>query len=149
MTTRDAYRAATLLPFLGLALAAVAAGPAAELPAGWNWVYPTSLTRGVLVYAALAAWLWLQLDRRPLAELERMLWWAPVWYVALGWLLMLMLALLRGRAAELWQEHGRAILLRTAVHFAVGYGYVLLVRVALGRLRLSGRLSDAREVETR
>jgi hypothetical protein len=149
MTTRDAYRAATLLPFIGLVLASLLARPAAELPAGWDWVYPTSLTRAVLVYALLATWLWLQLARRPLAELERMLWWAPVAYVALGWLLMLVLSLLRGEAAELWEEHGRAILLRTAVHFAVGYGYVVLVRLALGRLRLSGRLSDAKEADTR
>jgi hypothetical protein len=145
MTTRTFFRAAILLPFIGLAVAAGVARPEVGLPAGWEWVYPTSLTRGVLVYSGLAAWLWLQLDRRPLQEIRRRIWWVPVVYVALGWLLMLGLSLLRGEAAQLWSEQAGAILGRAAVHFAVGYGYLVLVHVALNGLSRGGHLADPAE----
>jgi len=143
MTSRAFYRAATLLPFVGLAIAAAVARPSAELPAGWEWVYPTSVTRGLIVYAVLAAWLWRRLDGHPPAEVEKVIWWVPVWYVALSALLMLVLSLLRGEVGTLWSEHGGAIISRTAVHFAVGYGYLALVRVARNGLRDGGRLTDA------
>ena len=142
MTTRTFWRAAALLPFVGLAIAAAIARPDTDLPAGWDWVYPGSLTRGVMAYAVLAAWLWIRLDRRPIAEIDRLLRWIPVWYVALGWLLMLLLSLLRGELAALLSDHSGAILRRAAVHFAVGYGYIALSRFALERLRRAGHISD-------
>ena len=143
MTTRAFYRAATLLPFIGLSIAAAIARPESTLPAGFDWVYPSSLTRGLMAYAVLAAWLWARLDRRPVEEIDRVIWWIPVWYVAIGWGLMLALSLLRGEVAELLSEQSGAILLRTAVHFGVGYGYIVLIRIALERLRRGGYLSDS------
>jgi hypothetical protein len=142
MTTRAFYRAATLLPFLGLAVAAAIARPSAELPAGWDWVYPGSLARGVMAYAVLAAWLWVRVDRRPIEEVDRVIWWIPVWYIALGWALMLALSLLRGEVAALLADHGGAIGARAAVHLVTGYGYITLVRFALGRMRRAGHISD-------
>ena len=147
LTSRDVYRAGTLLPVVGLAIAAALDDPASELPAGWRFVYPTSITRGLLVYSALAAWLWIEIRRRPLDRLRRLLWWLPVWYVALGWLLMLALALLRGEAGELWAEHTGAILARTAVHLVVGYAYLGLLHVALTALRRGGAIVDSPDRE--
>ena len=143
MTLRIYYRAATLLPFVGLAVAAAIARPSAELPVGWGWVYPSSLARGVMAYAMLAAWLWIRVDRRPLQEVDRVIWLIPLWYVALGWVLMLVLSLLRGELSALLSDHSGAIALRTGVHLAVGYGYILLVRFALERLRRAGHISDS------
>lgn len=149
MTTRAFYRAAALVPFLGLAVAAVVARPSARLPEGWEWVYPTSLTRGVLVYALLAAWLWRQIDRRPAAEMARFIWWVPLIYVALLSGLMLVLALLRGEVGTLLAEQSGAIMRRLAVHLGVGYGYLALVRVAYDGLRNGGRLADAGDSSAR
>ena len=142
MTTRAFYRSATLLPFVGLAIATAIARPSAELPAGWDWVYPNSLARGVMAYAVLAAWLWLRVDRRPVEEIDRVIWLIPLWYVVLGWILMLALSLLRGEVGALLSGHSGAIALRAGVHLAVGYGYILLVRFALERLRRAGHISD-------
>jgi hypothetical protein len=143
LSTRAFYRAAILGPLAGLAVAAAVARPSSALPAGWDWVYPTSVTRGLIAYALLAVWLWIEIGRRPLSQFRRLVWWMPLLYVALGWLLMLSLSLVRGAAAELWAEHGGAIAVRTAVHLVVGYGYVALVHVALNRLRSAGGISDA------
>ena len=143
MTTRSFYRAASLLPFVGLAIAAAIARPSAELPAGWDWVYPGSLARGAMAYAVLAAWLWIRVDRRPVDEIDRVIWWIPVWYIALGWVLMLALSLLRGEVAELLADQGGAIAVRAAVHLITGYGYIVLVRFALERLRRAGHISEA------
>jgi len=142
-TPRAFYRAAALGPFVGLAIAAALDRPSEELPEGWSWVYPTSITRGLMVYALLAAWLWIEIGRRPLAGIRRLVWLTPLLYVALGWLLMLGLSLVRGEVGELWTEHTGAILLRLAVHLAVGYGYVGLVPLALGAIREGGGLTDA------
>lgn len=142
LTTRDVYRAATLLPFVGLVIAAALDHRSSELPAGWDFVYPTSITRGLLVYSVLAAWLWIQIRRRPPKELRRRIWWMPVWYVALGWLMMLALTLLRGEAGELWAEQSGAILTRTAVHLFVGYAYLGLLHLAITSLRRGGALAD-------
>jgi hypothetical protein len=133
LSSRACYRAVALGPLIGLAIAAALATPAA-LPAGWDWVYPTSVTRGLLVYSVLAAWLWIEIGRRPAAEIRRRMWWVPLLYVAFGWLLMFGLALVRGAVAELWAEHAGAIATRTAVHLLIGYGYVALIHVALNRL---------------
>lgn len=143
LSTRAFYRAATLGPLAGLAVAAVLARPVAALPEGWDWVYPTSITRGLIVYALLAGWLWIEIGRRPPAGVARLVWLMPLAYVALGWLLMVGLSLLRGEAGALWAEQGGAIALRTAVHLVVGYGYVALVHIALDRLRQAGRIADA------
>jgi len=142
MTTRTFYRAAALLPFVGLAIAAAIARPSAGLPAGWDWVYPGSLARGVMAYAVLAAWLWIRVDHRPVEEIARIIWWLPIGYIALGWALMLALALLRGEVAQLLSDHGGAIVLRAAVHLVTGCGYLLLVRFALERLRRAGHISE-------
>jgi hypothetical protein len=142
LSTRGFYHAATLGPFVGLAVAAALARPDAELPAGWEWIYPTSLTRGLLVYSLLAAWLNLEIGRRSMAQIRRAVWSTPLVYVGLGWLLMLGLALLRGAAGELWAEHAGAIARRTAVHLLVGYGYVTLIHFALRRLQDAGRIAD-------
>jgi hypothetical protein len=143
LSIRACYRAATLGPLAGLAVAAALARPSAALPAGWDWVYPTSVTRGLIAYALLAVWLWIEIGRRPLPEIRRLVWWAPVLYVALSWVLMLSLTLLRGTAGEVWAEHTGAIALRTAVHLVAGYGYVALVHVVLNRLRSAGEIADA------
>ena len=140
---RSFYRAAALLPLLGLAIAAVVRrDPAADLPPGWDWVYPASITRGVIAYGLLAGWLWIQIGRRPVAEIQPLLWRAPVIYVVLGWGLMLGLALVRGQVSDLWAEHAGAIVLRTLVHLVVGLGYVALAQVALAALRDDGRLTE-------
>ena len=143
LSPRALYRAAALGPLIGLGIAAALAAPSA-LPAGWDWVYPTSVTRGLLVYALLAAWLWLEIGRRPPGEIRRLMWWVPLLYVGLGWLLMFGLALVRGAVAELWSEHARAILTRTAVHLLVGYGYVALMQMVFNRLPAGVESSDAR-----
>lgn len=142
MTLRAFYRTAAVGPLLGLAVAAALARPSPALPAGWDWVYPGSLARGLVIYTLLTIWLWIEIGRRSGPEIRRLAWWIPPVYVLLGWLLMLGLALGRGAVAELWEEHAGAILLRTAVHLAVGYGYVALVQVALGALRDGGRISE-------
>lgn len=143
VSVRRFYRIAALLPLAGLAVAAVLHARSAEgLPDGWDWVYPTSISRSVIAYGILAAWLWVQLDRRPARDIPRLLWRAPVIYVLLGWALMFGLALVRGRVGELWAEHAGAILVRTAVHLVVGLGYVAMVHVALAALRNDGRVTD-------
>ena len=142
-STRNFYRAALLGPLTGLAIAAALRRPAQPLSAEWDWVYPTSVTRGLITYAVLAAWLWIEIGRRPLGDLGRLVWRAPFVYVALTWLLMLSLSLLRGATAELWAEHAGAIALRTAVHLLIGFGYVALIHVALDRLRSAGEVADA------
>src|SRR5919112_1690412 len=141
MDQRAFYRAAALLPFVGLAIAAAIAQPSASLPAGWDWVYPGSLARGAMAYAVLAAWLWVRLDRG-IRDVERVIWWIPIWYVGLGWALMLLLSLLRGEVSALLSEHGGAIVRRTAVHLVTGYAYIMLVRFALVRLQRAGHISD-------
>jgi hypothetical protein len=143
LSTRTFYRAAILGPLAGLAIAALLARPVAALPEGWAWVYPTSVIRGLIAYGLLAGWLWIEIGRRPLPELPRLVWWMPLVYVALGWVMMLGLSLLRGATGELWAEHGGVIARRTAVHLLVGYGYVALVHVALRRLRQAGGIADA------
>ena len=101
MTLRGVYRLAVLGPFLGLAIAAWLVDASAQLPEGWDWVYPTSVTRGLLVYSILGAWLWRTVERRPMEEVGRLVWFVPLWYVGLSWALMFALALLQGRADEL------------------------------------------------
>jgi hypothetical protein len=142
-STRSFYCSALLGPLAGLAVAAAVRGPAQPLDAGWDWIYPTSVTRGLIAYALLSGWLWIEIGRRPRGDLGRLVWRAPVVYVALTWLLMLNLSLLRGATAELWAEHAGAIALRTAVHLLVGFGYVALIHVALDRLRTAGEVADA------
>jgi hypothetical protein len=143
ISTRAFYRAASLGPLVGLAIAAALVRPAAALPAGWDWVYPTSVTRGLMVYALMAVWLWIEIGRRPTADIRRLVWWVPLLFIAVSWLLMLTLTLLRGAAGELWAEYAGAIALRTVVHLVVGYGYVALVHVALNELRRAGGVADA------
>lgn len=142
LQVRTVFRVATLIPLLGLAIAAALTRPTAGLPAGWGYVYPTSVTRGLVVYAVLAAWLWRQLARRPLDRVRRFIWWVPVWYVALGWALMLGLSLLRGQTSELLSQHAGAIVLRTFVHLAVGYAYLVLLQLALRGLRRGGGVAN-------
>lgn len=143
ISTRAFYRAATLGPLVGLAIAAALVRPASALPARWDWVYPTSVTRGLMVYALMAVCLWIEIGRRPISDIRRMVWLAPLVYIAFSWLLMLSLTLLRGATGELWAEYAGAIALRTAVHLVVGYGYVALVHVALNGLRRAGEIADA------
>lgn len=132
---RKTYRTAVLIPLVGLAIAAVLHDPPPRaLPAGWDWLYPDSITRGLLAYALVAVWLWILIGRRSLAEVDRMLWLAPVVYVAILWLMLSGPALVRGRVAELWEENAGAIMLRTAVHLMIGYACVALLHVARRRL---------------
>jgi hypothetical protein len=143
-STRSFYRAALLGPLAGLAIAGALRRSVQPLSAEWDWVYPTSVTRGLIAYAVLAGWLWIEIGRRSLEDLGRLVWRAPLVYVALTWLLMLSLSLLRGAAAELLAEHTGAIVLRTAVHLLIGFGYVALIQMALDRLRSAGEVADAR-----
>jgi hypothetical protein len=132
---RKIYRAAVLIPLAGLAIAAVLHEPPPRaLPAGWNWLYPDSITRGLLAYALVAVWLWILIGRRSLAEVDRILWLAPLVYVGILWLMLLGPALARGRVAELWEENAGAIVLRAAVHLMIGYACVALLHVARRRL---------------
>jgi hypothetical protein len=110
------------------------------LPAGWDWLYPDSITRGLLAYALVALWLWVEIGRRSLAEVDRLLWFAPPVYVGILWVMLLGPALARGRAAELWEENAGAIVLRTVVHLVSGYACVALLHVARRRL---GESEDA------
>ena len=125
------YRIAVLIPLVGLAIAAALHGSSARnLPAGWDWVYPASITRGFIAYALVAVWLWMEIGRRSLAEVHRRVWLAPLVYVGLLWAMLLIPALLRGQAADLWKEHAGAILFRTAVHLVAGYACVALLHLA-------------------
>ncbi len=138
---RKIYRVAVLIPLLGLAIAAaVHERPATALPPGWDWLYPDSITRGLLAYALVALWLWVEIGRRSLAEVRRLLWFAPLVYVGILWVMLLGPALARGRAAELWGENAGAIVVRTVVHLVIGYACVALLHVARRRL---GESEDA------
>ncbi len=138
---RKVYRAAVLIPLLGLAVAAALhPGSPRELPTGWEWLYPASVTRGLLAYALIAVWLWVQVGRRPLAEVDRLFWLAPLVYVGILWLMLLGPALARGRVAELWEENAGAITWRTVAHLVIGYACVALLNVARRRL---GEREDA------
>jgi hypothetical protein len=144
MTARAYYRAATLLPLCGLAIAAwLRAGAASDLAPGWEWIYPSSVTRGLVAYALVAIWLWAELGRRPVSEISRLLWRAPLGYLAANWLLMWGLELARGRGGELWASQAGIILLRAAVHLLIGYGYVGLVQVTFRMLRGGGTITEA------
>jgi hypothetical protein len=135
------YRAGVLIPLLGLAIAAALHdSPPRELPAGWDWLYPDSITRGLFAYALVALWLWVEIGRRSLAEVDRLLWFAPLVYVGILWVMLLGPALARGRAAELWDENAGAIVLRTLVHLVIGYACVGLLHLARRRL---GESEDA------
>ena len=128
---RGLYRLAVLVPLVGLTVAAMLQGrPPEALPAGWDWVYPASITRGLLAYALVAPWLWVEIGRRPMPEVHRLVWLAPLVYVGVLWAMLLIPALLRGRAAELWDEQAGAIVFRTAVHLAIGYACVALLHFA-------------------
>jgi len=130
---RRRYRIAASVPLFGLAVASVVRdAPSPDLPAGWYWLYPDSITRGLVAYTVVLVWLWVQIGRRPLTEVHRLLWLTPLVYVGILWLLLLGPALARGRAAELWQENGRTIVLRTLVHLIIGYACVALL-LARGR----------------
>ena len=142
MTSRFFYRAAVLGPLLGLVIAALLDRPSEPLPEGWEWVYPTSIAREVMVYALLAVWLWHQLDRLPSADFGRLMWWIPVLFVLFGWAFMFALALLRGSARELGEEYTGRILFRAVVHLAVGYGYVALITLAFRLLREGGSMTE-------
>ena len=130
---RKVYRAAALIPLVGLAIAAL-------LHETRDWLHPDSITRGLLAYALVAVWLWVEIGRRSLAEVDRLLWLAPLAYVGILWLMLLGPALARGRAAELWEENAGAIVLRTLVHLVIGYACVALLHVARRRL---GESEDA------
>jgi hypothetical protein len=130
---RRRYRIAVMVPLVGLAVAsAVRDSPSPDLPVGWYWLYPDSITRGLLAYTVVLVWLWVQIGRRPLSEIHRLLWLAPLLYLGILWLLLLGPALARGRVAELWEENGRTIVLRTLVHLIIGYACVALL-LARGR----------------
>ena len=120
-----------LVPLAGLTVAAMLQGrPPEDLPAGWDWVYPASITRGLLAYALVALWLWVEIGRRPMAEVHRLVWLAPLVYVGVLWAMLLIPALLHGRAAALWDEQAGAIVFRTAVHLVIGYACVALLHFA-------------------
>jgi hypothetical protein len=137
---RKVYRAAVLVPLLGLGIAAVLQDRPAELPPDWDWLYPDSITRGLFASALVALWLSVEIGRRSLAEADRLLWLAPLVYVGILWLMLLGPALARGRVAELWEENAGAIVLRTVVHLVSGYACVALLHVARRRL---GESEDA------
>jgi hypothetical protein len=63
---------------------------------GLDLALPSSLIRGLIAYALVAVWLWVEIGRRPLVQLQRMVWLAPVVYVAVLWLMLLVPALIRG-----------------------------------------------------
>jgi hypothetical protein len=143
---RSFYRAAAVLPLVGIAVAAwLRRGTPSDLPPHWDWIYPSSITRGLVAYAIVASWLWVEIGRRPIAEIPRLTWRAPVAYVAIGWAIMSFLELLRGRAGDLWAEHAGVIVMRAAIHLILGFAYVALTHVALRALREGGGLPDAPE----
>jgi hypothetical protein len=125
---RRAYRIAALIPLVGLAIAAALQHPT------WDWHYPASITRGLLAYALVAVWLWVEIGRRSLGEVHRILWLAPLAYVGILWLMVLGPALARGRAAQVWKENAGTIGLRTLVHLIIGYACVALLHVVRRRL---------------
>jgi hypothetical protein len=139
MTTQAFYRAALLGPLLGMSVAFVLDRVAGsrDLTPGHS-LMPDSLTRGLVAYAVVAGWLWIQLGRRSEAEFRRQIWQGPLLYLAVSGALVLGFAALRGWLDALWPEHAGVLLLRTTIHLGVGYGYLALVHVALARLRASG-----------
>jgi hypothetical protein len=124
---------ALLLPLLGLALAAaVKSGTTAPEPAlayggRLTLVYPPFLLRGLVAYGIVIVWLYQQLHRRSPREFEALLWQAPMVYVAVSTVVLGVLVLAHGQAAEFVNEHTRWIGFRLAVQLAVGYGYVALI----------------------
>lgn len=133
-TVRPFYRFAILLPLLGFAIALAIRGIESGLPAGWEWIYPSSIVRGFIAYAAVAVWLLIEVGRRAPEAMSRVVWLAPPLYVLANWVIMLGLALPRGRVGELWAEYAGTILLRSAAHLVFGYLYLWLVQRAVAAL---------------
>jgi hypothetical protein len=124
-------------------VAALVADPASPLVGHGGtaaWLFPTSVVRGLLVYGAVAAWLWVEIGRRPPEDLPALARRAPLLYLGLSWAFLATIVLLHGRAREVWPAVAPVALLRAVAHLAVGYGYVVLVEIARVRLERAGRL---------
>lgn len=144
MTLQAFYRAALLGPLAGMVVALALdrlAGPRDPTPG--HLLIPDSLTRGIIAYAAVAGWLWVQLGRRSEEGFRPLIWRAPLLYLAASAVVFLVFAALRGRLGALWPERAGVLLLRTVVHLAAGYGYLVLVHLALARLRVAGTVPTA------
>lgn len=141
MTLQTFYRAALLGPLAGMSLALALdrlAGPRDLTPE--HLIIPDSLTRGIIAYAVVAAWVWVQLGRRPEEAFRPLIWRAPLLYLAASAALVLFFAALRGWLGALWPEQAGVLLLRTVVHLVVAYGYVALLHLALTRLQAAGTI---------
>jgi hypothetical protein len=142
------YRITLLLPLLGLALAAAVqisvTPPDQALPYGGKatWVYPPFPLRGLAAYGVVLIWLDRYLRRGPLQEFEALLWEAPIAYLAASAALLAILVLAHGQAAEFVGKHAGWIGLSSAVHLAIGYGYVGLIACARNTLLAGGSFGD-------
>ena len=144
MTSQTFYRVALLGPLLGMSIAFVLdrVTGAHDLTPGRSLI-PDSLTRGLIAYAVVAGWLWIQLGRRSEADFRQLIWRGPLLYLAVSGALVLGFAALRGWLDALWPERAGVMLLRTVIHLGVGYGYLVLVHVALTRLQAAGAVRVA------
>lgn len=135
MTRRSFYRLGIVLPLVGFALAA---GLRAYF--GWErsgtagararteWVYPDSITRGLIAYVGVTVWAWWLVSREPHAVIERALWFAPVLFVGITSLFVALVAVTEERGVAALAEQRNLLLYRTAAHLALGYAYVAIVQ---------------------
>jgi hypothetical protein len=136
MTLRSFYRLALLGPLVGMSLAILLRRLTA--PETGRMLLPGSHARGLVAYLLVGTWLWLELGRRPEPALRPLVWRVPLLYLGATWLLAALLAAAHGWLGALLPERLGLILLRAVVHLVLGYGYLVLVHVALSGLRASG-----------
>jgi hypothetical protein len=105
--------------------------PALAYGGRFTAVYPPFPVRDVVAYGIVIAWLYRHLRRGSPRDFEALLWQAPMVYVAVSTVVLGVLVLAQGQAAEFVNEHAKWIGLRLAAQFAVGYGYVKII--GLGR----------------
>jgi hypothetical protein len=139
MALRTFYRLALILPLFGLGVAARLSasgyGPRYYVVGTVAWEYPAAFVQTLLVYCLLAAWVWVQLGRRPASRLTPVVWRSPLLFVVLA--LMVDLAVAAASHARLEVAQLGGILLMTALVVGIaGFAYVVLLMVLRASLRL-------------
>ena len=120
------YRMALLLPFLGMAVAAVLMS------------YPPFLMRGLAAYGIVLLWLHHQLQHRSLREFDLLLRQGPTVYASVSTALLGALVLTHEQAAQFMNEHAAWIELHLAAQLVIGYGYVGIIGWTRNILQASG-----------
>jgi hypothetical protein len=135
MTRRGFYRLGLVLPLVGFALAAALRehfgwerSRTADAGARTEWVYPDSITRGLIAYLGVTVWAWWLVDREPRAVAGRALWFAPLLFVGITSLFVALVAVTEERGVAALAEQRTLLLYRTAAHLALGYAYVAIIQ---------------------